>query len=319
MILALGLSLALHLALFNSPAAWLAQHAADEIVLPIEAALYTPPPTPSPQKPRPARPTPISLPPAPPPPAPALLQPPPVAQAAPAVPIEPVNAPPAIPAAPPEAPQPAPEPPPPARPTQRQLPETLNLDYSVSVGEPGFATGRAHFVWTRRGNRYSLVSTTEATGLVSLFVSGRIVQTSEGEIAADGLRPAQYSQQRGQGRQASARFDWPNQRVTLAAREAHLYETTQDLLCFPFHLALTARPSEAAFDLPVTDGHKLRIYRIQFTGTESLDGHDTWRFQATRFEDGSLDVWLDPALGGLPRQIRTLDGKGKTMTLKLRD
>lgn len=211
----------------------------------------------------------------------------------------------------------APAIPPVQRPVVRELPERVTLNYAVHMGENGFKAGRATFVWLRQGTRYSLVSTTAATGLVSLFVSGRIVQVSEGEIAADGLRPSRYWLQRGEQRHDQAQFDWPARRLVLGGEGQRLPDTTQDLLSFPFHLALTARPDEAEFVLPVCNGRRLKSYRVRSLGIETLNGHMAWHFQGSREGEGVLDIWLDPDHNNLPTQIRTLDAKGTVMVLTL--
>ncbi|TSA20065.1 MAG: DUF3108 domain-containing protein [Betaproteobacteria bacterium] len=231
---------------------------------------------------------------------------------------------PAVSVPPPPTPPPSPPPPPPvavtpppARPLQRSLPDRMTLSYAVRLGEVGFKAGRMNFVWVRQGARYSLVGTVEATGVTALFMSGRIVQVSEGEIAPDGLRPSRYWLQRGERKQDQVRFDWTARQLNLGAETVALPDTAQDLLTFPFHLALTARANESEFTLPVTNGRKLKDYRVRSLGMERLDEREAWHLQGSREGEGTLGVWLDLTRGGLPIQIRTQDAKGKVMLLTL--
>ena len=324
--LAVALSLALHSVLMVSPSAWWAALApADEAAFPIDAILAMPPPPASRGTPVPVL-TPTPVPPAvvadpasaapevSPPPwpatAPAALAPP--AQTAPAVVTQPVVA--------PVQPEPLSPPIPPSAPTRsvlRQLPEQMTLTYAVAMGEGGFKGGRSVYEWRRQGGRYSLKSRTEATGLLSLFMSGQIVQESSGEIGAEGLRPEQFRLQRGDRRSDQARFDHAGQQLVLNGEAQALRALTQDLLSFPFHLGLTLQPGQAPFILPVTDGRKLRGYRVSAPVSETQDGRALWRLHAWRDGDGEIDLWFDLERGGLPLRIRSQDSKGQVMTLTL--
>ncbi len=219
--------------------------------------------------------------------------------------------------APAQPPEPAPAP----RRKLRSLPDKLVLVYKVLAGEGGFNLGEATYTWLARDGRYSLVSVAEATGLASLFMSGRIVQTSEGHIGPDGLLPEQFWLTKNQRRQDTARFDWERRQLTLAQGGEMLRDGTQDLLSFPFHLALTVAEEDEGWILPVTNGRKLRGYRFAVLGRERLEvgdeGMETLHVQGNRFGEGSLDVWLAPSRHWLPVRIRTQDQKGKVVELTL--
>lgn len=306
--LALGISLLLHLAFFASPVAWWSAFWApapvDDIVLPIDAAL-TPLSAPA-RSPQVA----ITR------PAPSVESPPSPGVSAEPMPEATESAPQNItpPTAPPVTATPAPAP---SRPQVRELPASLTLIYSVHIGEEGFKAGRSTYVWTRDNGRYTLASTTEATGIVALFMSGRIAQESQGEVGSEGLRPVLFTLKRGGRRQDQAVFDYAQQRLLLNGAEQPLRAGAQDLLSFPFHLALTVQTGQTYFILPVTDGRKLRGYRIAQPVVENHAGRTWWRLHAWRDGDGEIDVWFDPEQGGLPVQIRTLDSKGQVMQMRL--
>jgi hypothetical protein len=202
----------------------------------------------------------------------------------------------------------------------RKLPARLEIRYAVIMGDKGFKAGRATYTWVARDGRYSLVNVIEATGLVSLFVRGRIVQVSEGHIDASGLKPEEYWLQRGHHRD-SARLDWTNHLLILDKKGGEkLPEGTQDLLSFAFQLALTVRPEGAAFELPVTDGRKLKRYSFRHLGVETLhlaDGdHMVQHLQGSRAGEGTLDVWLDDE-NGIPLKIRVTDQDGEVKTMQV--
>ncbi len=324
---ALLFSLALHLMVAgNAPQWWTAP--AQEIPFPIEAHLLgrdaPPPPPHSTPKPSPAAvPQPVA-------PASADAAPasPPITEAAPA-PQGPIPAPtpeltPSQASSPvatipstPVAVEPA-APPPRAL---RGLPERLSLRYAVQAGEEGFNLGQAIYTWLTRDGRYSLVNVTEATGITALFVSGKIIQTSEGLIAATGLQPEQFWIAKGDKKQPPVRMDWTQKRLLLPSGGVDLPVLTQDLLSFPFHLAMTVQNDDGEWRVPITNGKKLRLYDFRVVGRETLNRgeiqSETLHLRGERTGEGSLDVWLAPAHHWLPARIRTLDQKGKAMVLNL--
>lgn len=325
---ALLLSLGVHLLLAgNTVMPWHAP--ASEIAFPIEALLS------------PATAAPVSAPPAAREPAHAGAAPPPATPVVEA----PVAAAPSVASAPAEtvavAPEPAPEPlPAPAIETSpanvapvaeaestpmravRKLPENMVLRYEVRSGEEGLSVGQATYTWRAAGDRYSLDSVAEATGLAALFTQARIVQSSEGRIGATGLQPERFAMERNRKRSYAARFDWEGRRLFLPKDEVvALRDHTQDLLSFPFHLAMTIAETDAAWIQPVTNGRMLKGYRFVQVGRDTLqrDGKPlhTLHLRGTRAFEGSLEVWLAPELHWLPVRIRTEDSKGRVTDLSL--
>ncbi|MDP2433056.1 MAG: DUF3108 domain-containing protein [Pseudomonadota bacterium] len=335
---ALFISLATHLLMLASAGSWWTPPA-EEIPFPIEASLV-PPPAKAEVVPAPAKPKPKAIQAA--PVAPATAAPPapspvlesesvaapeiaiPAAAAVAVAPLAPVIETP-IPI-PPPSPLPAPKPvvvEPALPPVLRNLPERLNLRYAVRAGDGGFNLGQAIYSWQRRDGHYILVSVAQATGLASLFVSGKLVQTSEGSITAHGLQPEQYWLSRGERRQDTARFDWGAGRLVQGNSGVALPAASQDVLSFPFHLAMTVDASATEWTLAVTNGRKLREYHFKNLGHEHLKfgEHeiDTLHLQGSRSGEGTLDVWLAPSRHWLPQRIRTLDQKGKVMVLSLEE
>lgn len=210
------------------------------------------------------------------------------------------------------------------RPVVRTLADSWLLRYHVQIGEGGLGvvTGRATYVWRSGGGRYSLVSTLEATGFAALFVTGKIVQVSEGRIDADGMHPERYMLQRSASKKDVARLDWGRNRIILEGRgEAELTPQAQDLLSFPFFLAMTARDGEPDFRLGVTNGRKFNEYLFQVMGRATLDlsGHRvaTLHLHGAKTGEGELDAWLDLGRSGLPVRVRTVDRKGQVATMQL--
>ena len=208
-----------------------------------------------------------------------------------------------------------------AMPTLRALPARAVLRYAVQTGEGGFTLGHSTIIWTLHDDRYVLESLTEASGVTALLVKGRIAQRSEGRVTDAGLRPESFAMERGKRRPQIAEFDWARARLSLRGGEVELPALAQDVLGFPFHLAMVLRGDEAPWSLSVTDGRKLRAYDFRVVARAPSPRAerfaDAVHLRGSREGDGSLDVWLAPALHWLPVRIRTLDDKGRAMVLSL--
>lgn len=207
----------------------------------------------------------------------------------------------------------------------RTLPEHLTLRYSAQFGDgdDGFVAGEAVYVWQTSAGRYTLTSRLQATGLAAMFMSGAIEQTSEGELAATGLRPRRYLLERKAGRRDIAHFDWEAGQLYFGnGKQAVLSGQAQDLLSFPFHLALIADEGRPGLALGVTNGRRLRQYVFQTIGISRLvmNGQtlETLHLRGMRPGEGQLDVWLDVARHGIPVRIRTQDTQDKVIELRLK-
>ena len=184
----------------------------------------------------------------------------------------------ATPPAPP-VPEPVPAPPPIVQPpiTQRvEFPALIEMVYSVHRGDRGIKLGSTTHKWRIGGKQYLLTSTTEASGLFSLFFSGRYIMTSKGTITPEGLQPVSFWIQRGQSndRTEFAEFDWDNKKLDYGKgndrHQADIALGTQDQLSAFYQLALTA-PHTSGLRFALTTGRKFHQYTYQFIGEELLD------------------------------------------------
>lgn len=327
--LALVLSLALHL--WAAP--WLLSQRLPDIspTLSIEAELSAPPRMAAPPAKPPAAPTPSrARHHSPPPrgeglgeravPPQALPEPIPSGRAE-ALPVEEAPLPVAQPLAEsdPEPPEPEPEPAPPA-PDEAQLArdyaDTLPLEFQlrfrvhggVQGGEGGFELGSVTHIWKRQGARYSIVSVTQATGLMALLYSGLLSQTTEGEITTTGLRPGSYWESRNKpGKKPRiARFDWTLNQVSFGEGRApgELKPGAQDMLSVVYQVALTLPVTDDT--LWIADGKKLKDATMRVLGIEEVHGKPAHHYLADRGKDGRVEMWVDPGTR-LPVKIMIVD------------
>lgn len=186
-------------------------------------------------------------------------------------------------------------------------------------------TGDSDLVLTRAGDGYSLVSETNAAG----FYHAR--QSSRGVVAAGGLVPIEYTEQRGRRPQATTKFDWRARRVgfSAAADVAETRARMQDRLSLLLELggALKLRPAATVVELPVAGVRNTSLYRFEVRGKETLE-LPVGRIDALKLERPAdapgnerhdrLEVWLAPALCWLPARVRYADDRGMTIDQQLK-
>lgn len=204
------------------------------------------------------------------------------------------------------------------------LPELAEINFILYKGSDGFEVGKAQLTWKRDGTSYSINQVAEASGIVSLFYTGRHVQISQGELAAEGLKPTSYWVQRGQrtDKTDTAQFDWENMRLTLGTggdtRTVMLPHGTQDLLSFLYQLAFSPPQQGEKTQLHITTGRKLDNYGYQSLGEETLETRlgpiKTLHIGQVRQQgEETTEIWLATEYHYLPVKIRFTDKQGGVM------
>lgn len=214
-----------------------------------------------------------------------------------------------------EAPPPAPETP------AVQLPEEAELSFTLFRGADGIRVGRVTHRWLREGDRYTIRSVVEASGLFSLFYWGQLVQTSAGTVDARGLRPQIYTIQRGTAEKSeSVTFEWEDRRAVMqnkgALNEAGLDEGAQDMLSLIHQIPFLA-PEGGVYRLMVVTSRKASRYELKVVGEETLDT-EMGRIRAVHLRqvgtgrnlDGT-DLWLAPGFGYMPVKVQLTGRKGE--------
>ncbi len=213
-----------------------------------------------------------------------------------------------------------PEPPKPTFDPTQYLPRTAQLRYTLYKGSDGFAVGQAEHTLELTGEGYTVTSVTETSGLASVFVSYKLVQTSQGKITDAGLKPDSFVVQGGRKADAneSALFDWDKLRLTLNSggnsRTVALPPGTQDLLSFLYQFAF-APPTGKQVKLVLTNGRKIEHYGYDVVGEETLELPSATvkalhlSKQHRPGEEGT-EIWLNLDNHFLPVKIRQLDREG---------
>lgn len=200
------------------------------------------------------------------------------------------------------------------------LPPRLELGFEVRYG---LASGKQSLLWVNEGERYTLSSVAEASGLAGVFYRGRFVQVSRGRLTAQGLQPEEFWDQRGDKR-SNTRFD--ASRLTLvpahgAPRHFSYSGTAQDALSLFFQLALDAPASAGALSYTVFNGKKLRAYRYAVRGETVLETAlgplRTLHLERVGDVDGRFEAWLAVDRHYLPVRLLRHDEQGNAIELRV--
>ncbi|MGE0803135.1 MAG: DUF3108 domain-containing protein [Lautropia sp.] len=210
------------------------------------------------------------------------------------------------------------------------LPAAATLRYQVFYGDASrdLAVAEIDYRLTHGDGRYRCATEGRAVGVVALFYSGTLTQTSTGTVGDGGLRPERYTEQRGKRAERSIRFD--HARGVMIGRgdpsEIALPPGTQDRLSIFFQLGLIARARPAQF----VKGHRFTIplatmrdidqptflvagSESQKTGRGPLDTVRVTVRNESDPKDPVFDVWLAPSLTMLPARIRMQEDDGKVV------
>ncbi|MCA3107158.1 MAG: DUF3108 domain-containing protein [Rhodocyclaceae bacterium] len=208
------------------------------------------------------------------------------------------------------------------------LPARLALIYSLL--RSGLEIARIEETFERSGNGYRLLSEARAVGLAALLARGQgWRRESRGTVAATGLRPDQFTDQRGANPLQRARFDWATNQIRFDRPGTDATEVdgealppgTTDRLSFPYALAQRAMqpPGLPAgeWEAPMTDGRRVTRYRFTVSGRETVatpaGAFDTIRVSRVREkDDNATEVWLAAARGMIPVRILVTEPDGAT-------
>lgn len=154
-----------------------------------------------------------------------------------------------------------------------------------------------------------------------------LVLTSEGHLGNTGLAPVTMTEKR-RGRALTAtHFDWPANKVTFSASQNNyaLLPGAQDKATVPLQLSAIARGDQSQLsgdiDMFVGEDRWGSVYTFNVVGPEEVDT-PLGRLRTVRVarppKPGSyktrLDIWLSPAHGWLPVQIRSSEANGAVTT-----
>lgn len=164
---------------------------------------------------------------------------------------------------------------------------------------------------------YELQETWRGKGLYRLL--GKATRTSRGRVAAEGLRPVEFTDERTGRDTARAWFDWEAKTVTMQykgeRRVQPLPPHAQDRLSFLLALSFVPQGTQPIV-FNIADGKGgLSHHEYQVGGQERVstpagdfDAVRVWRQK----EDERAEIWLATQLGGLPVRVLITERNGTT-------
>lgn len=232
------------------------------------------------------------------------------------------------------APVPPPEPQAPAQPAAApwrrykvDIPPSsdITLDVARVDGDGAKWSGRQSMSWTVTPSGYRIQ--VEA-GVRIVFANVNLLTlTSEGTIDADGFAPVLLTGKRRGKSMTATHFNRADGTLTFSATTSKypLAPGSQDSASVPLQLTAIARgdPKQLSgnIDILVGEDREAAVYTFTVAGQEALDTPlgrlDTWhlvRAPKAGAYSARLDIWLAPAQGWYPVQIRVAEHNGAVTT-----
>lgn len=219
--------------------------------------------------------------------------------------------------------EPLPVPPPEEPVVVPPAPRRVEMDYQILRGAGGSSVGRVKRTFQLESEgRYVLHSVAEATGLISLFYTGKYEEHSEGQVTDRGLQPQSYRLKRGSGKVQAASFDWQAHTVTLDSGSNHavvqIADGAQDMLSFLYQFMFAAPLDEML--ITVANGRKLKTYSYGFEGEAQVETRmgklRTWHIAKSAADgDDKMELWLAEDYRYLPVKIRQTEKDGTVTEL----
>jgi hypothetical protein len=198
-----------------------------------------------------------------------------------------------------------------------QLPSKIQLDYTLSNGAVSLPVTE---ILESSQNKYSIASEARATGIVALFFKGRYERKSQGIITGRGLRPNEFSLQKGKVSQ-TAIFDWSKKTLALdhdgTKDTVALPENAYDVLSFPYNFVFRSM-SENELNFFMTDGRKLNSYRYVVAGKTTLNTSlgelkTIHLVKQHEKDDPGTEIWLAIDHHFLPVRVLVIDEDGSKL------
>jgi hypothetical protein len=210
-----------------------------------------------------------------------------------------------------------------AIPSPKTLPPRIDLAYKVFWGTRGFLIGDAVYRFEHQGQRYRIATIGEARGLAALVLRGQGKIESRGLITSEGLQPLLMRVERGgPDRVETAVFDWEAGIVTLHDNKtAPLELPTFDPLALMWQYYFTP-PTSDEVTVTIATPRRLAKYTLTREGTETIEwphGPIEAERWLRRCEDGKTDayIWLAPSLRYIPVKFRVSNTSRGTVEVML--
>jgi len=195
------------------------------------------------------------------------------------------------------------------------------IDYDVRRSLDGSPVGAAKTTYLlEKDTHYSIRNEIEAKGFVSLFYWNKLVQTSDGLVTPEGLKPINFHYQFGSKIDNLAVFDWESKKITITVNgsknEVEMQEGSQDTLSVMFQFMF--EPPLTKMKLYVTNGKNYKAYDYAYVGDEiietEVDKIETMHIAKFNYtNEERIDLWLAKEYRFIPIKIRKTEKDGSIL------
>jgi hypothetical protein len=195
------------------------------------------------------------------------------------------------------------------------------IDYEVRRSLDSSPVGASKTIYLfEEESRYSIRNEVEAKGFVSLFYWNKLVQTSDGLITPEGLKPINYHYQFGNKIDNIAVFDWESKKIitTISGKtnEFDLLEGSQDMLSFMYQFMF--EPPLTKMKIFITNGKNYKSYDYSYIGDEIVESETdkmlTMHIAKFNYSNEErIDLWLAKDFRYLPVKIRKTEKDGSIL------
>jgi len=192
------------------------------------------------------------------------------------------------------------------------------ITYAVRRSIEGSPLGESRTTYLlEQDNHYSIRNEVEAKGFASLFYWNKLVQTSDGLVTSDGLKPMNYHYQFGSKIDNFAVFDWESKKVitTVNGRiaEDSMLEGSQDMLSFMYQFMF--EPPLTKMKIYIANGKNYKSYDYAYIGDEIIeteaDKLETMHIAKFNYSNEErIDLWLAKDYRFIPIKIRKTEKDG---------
>lgn len=204
-------------------------------------------------------------------------------------------------------------------------PKLIQANYEVSKNGQPFAKVKEQF--SISGNSYKLESITKGIGVYALFGERKLI--SNGEVTAEGLKPAHFELHQGDNAKKSlySDFDWPQKtlhmKVKNTVKDAGLVPGTQDFASYAYQFMFLPALKDT-ITVTLTTGKKLNQYpykvsaepeQIESAGTQYKTLHLVP--VQDKSETETKELWLGVEQHYLPVRIMMVDENGEKLVQTL--
>ncbi len=195
------------------------------------------------------------------------------------------------------------------------------IDYDVRRSLDGSPVGAARTIYfLGENNQYSIKNEVEAKGFVSLFYWNKLVQTSDGIVTSEGLKPKNYHYQFGSKIDNFAVFDWESKKIitTMSGKtsEFDMLEGSQDMLSFMYQFMF--EPPLTKMKIYITNGKNYKSYDYSYIGEEVIETEvdKIMTMHIAKFNynnEERIDLWLAKDYRYIPVKIRKTEKDGSIL------